>query len=81
MLTLYGSKGSGSAAVECALEHCGLPWRIVQAATWEPDSALAELRRFREQLPQVLSALPQMRGDTAVIHRAMRHLDPGEGQR
>ena len=42
--------------------------------TLQPDSAQAELRRFREQLPDVLRALPQMKGDTAVINRALRHL-------
>ncbi|HVO34474.1 MAG TPA: TIM-barrel domain-containing protein [Gemmatimonadales bacterium] len=42
--------------------------------TLQPDSAAVELRRFREQLPEVLRALPQMKGDTAVIHRVLRHL-------
>ncbi len=41
--TLFGSRGSGSAAVEIALSMCGLPYRAVRASTWEPDSALAEL--------------------------------------
>ena len=40
-----------------------------------PDSAAAELRRFREQLPDVLRTLPQMKGDTTVIRRVLRHLD------
>ena len=42
--TLYGSRGSGSAAIEAALEICGLPYRSVRASTWEPDSAQADLR-------------------------------------
>ena len=45
MHTLYGSQGSGSAAVEAALAMCGLPYRIVSAASWDPASALAELAR------------------------------------
>jgi GST-like protein len=44
MYTLFGSRGSGSAAVEAALELTGSAYRIVDAATWEPDSALEELR-------------------------------------
>lgn len=44
MYTLYGTKGSGSAAIEVALEACALPYRSVRAASWEPDSALDELR-------------------------------------
>ncbi|HTT67340.1 MAG TPA: TIM-barrel domain-containing protein [Gemmatimonadales bacterium] len=43
--------------------------------TLHPDSAAVELRRFREQLPDVLRALRQMKGDTAVIRRVLRHLD------
>lgn len=40
---LFGSQGSGSAAVEIALNMCGLTYRTVRASTWEPDSAIAEL--------------------------------------
>ncbi len=40
MYTLYGFKGSGSTAVEVALHAAALPYRIVQAASWEPSSAL-----------------------------------------
>ena len=39
-----------------------------------PDSAATELTRFREQLPAILRALPQLKGDTAIINRAARHL-------
>lgn len=45
MWTLYGSDGSGSAAVEMALLRCTLPFRVVRASSWEPDSALAQLRQ------------------------------------
>ncbi len=45
MYTLFGFKGSGSAAVECALEITGAPYRIVQAASWEPGPELDELER------------------------------------
>jgi GST-like protein len=45
MYTLFGFKGSGSAAVECALELTGAPYRIVEAASWEDNAALAELER------------------------------------
>ena len=48
--------------------------------TLHPDSAQVELRRFREQLPQVLRRLPEMKGDTAVINRVRRHLDQAQGQ-
>lgn len=44
-LTLYGSRGSGSAAIEMALRAAQLPYRLVRASSWEPDSALDELRQ------------------------------------
>ncbi len=36
-MTLYGTKGSGSAAIEAALEIAGLPYRRVDAASWQPS--------------------------------------------
>ena len=56
MYTLYGSRGSGSAAVEMALRACGLAYRPVRASTWEPDSALAELGRVNplRQIPTLV---------------------------
>src|SRR5438034_1369932 len=53
MYTLYGFKGSGSASVECALEMTGAPYRIVEAASWENNAALAELERVNplRQIP------------------------------
>src|SRR5512146_2944098 len=53
MYTLYGTQGSGSAAVEVALEAIGAPFRTVRASAWEPDSAVDELARLNplEQVP------------------------------
>jgi GST-like protein len=45
MYTLYGFKGSGSAAVEMGLRVAGLDYRVVSAANWEPTSAIEELRQ------------------------------------
>ena len=45
MLTLFGSQGSGSAAVEIALQRCSLPFKVLRASTWEADSAQEALRR------------------------------------
>lgn len=54
--TLYGSLGSGSAAIEVALRACRLPYRVVRASTWEPDSALDELARANplRQIPTLV---------------------------
>jgi len=56
MHTLYGSRGSGSAVVEVALRVCDLPYRLVRASTWEPDSAIEELGRVNplRQIPTLV---------------------------
>ncbi len=56
MLTLYGAKGSGSAAVECALTIAALPFRSVDAASWEPGPGLEELKRVNPlaQIPTLV---------------------------
>ena len=45
MLTLYGTKGSGSAAVEAALRLAGQPFQLVDAASWVPTPSLEKLKR------------------------------------
>lgn len=57
MWTLFGSAGSGSAAVEMALARCGLPFRVVRASTWEADSAQSDLHRANPlgQIPALLA--------------------------
>ena len=45
MLTLFGLAGSGSAAVEMALERCAVPHRVLRASSRELRSAQVELRR------------------------------------
>jgi GST-like protein len=56
MLTLYGARGSGAAAIEAALIVIGLPYRSVEAATWLPGSRLEELKRVNPlgQIPTIL---------------------------
>lgn len=56
MLTLYGTKGSGSAAIEAALEIAQAPYRIVDAASWEPGPGRDELVRINPlvQIPTLV---------------------------
>lgn len=56
MYKLYGSRNSGSAAVEMGLRACGIHYETVRASTWEPDSAQAELARVNPlgQIPTLL---------------------------
>jgi GST-like protein len=77
MLTLFGSLGSGSAAIEMALAQAGLPCRHVRAATWEPDSALDELGLVNplRQIPTLLLDDGSVLSESAaiLIHLGLEH--------
>jgi GST-like protein len=77
MLTLFGSLGSGSAAIEMALAQAGLPCRQVRAATWEPDSALDELGLVNplRQIPTLLLEDGSVLTESAAIlvHLGLEH--------
>jgi GST-like protein len=66
---LYGSRGSGSAAVEAALRLCALPYCVVRASTWEPDSAQAELAQVNPlgQVPTLVLPGGQVLTESAAI--------------
>jgi GST-like protein len=69
MYTLFGFKGSGSASVECALEMTGAPYRIVDAASWEKNDALAELERVNplKQIPTLQLPGGEILSESAAI--------------
>ena len=69
MWTLYGSDGSGSAAVEMALLRCDQPYRVVRASTWEPESAQAPLRQANPlgQIPTLQGADGSVLTESAAI--------------
>jgi GST-like protein len=75
--TLYGSRGSGSAAVEAALEIARAPYRIVSAATWDKKSALAELKRVNplQQIPTLVCPDGTVLTESAacLIHLGLAH--------
>jgi GST-like protein len=77
MYTLYGAKGSGSAAVEAALVLASLPYRSVNAATWEPNSRLDELRRVNplQQIPALTLPDGAVMTESAaiLIHLGLTH--------
>lgn len=66
---LYGSDGSGSAAVELALLRAGQPCRVVRASTWEADSAQGELasRNPLGQIPTLCSPQGEVLTESAAI--------------
>ena len=53
---LYGSRGSGSAVAELALEWAGLPYSIVNAAQWEPGPGFEALKKINPlaQIPTLV---------------------------
>lgn len=77
MYTLYGSKGSGSAAIEAALALIGTPWCAVEAAPWEPSAGLDELRRVNPlaQIPTLTLADGSVLTESAaiLIHLGLAH--------
>lgn len=80
--TLFGTKGSGSAAVEMALEVAGLPYRIVRASEWEPDSALDELGKVNplRQIPTLVLPGGAVMTESAAIllHLGLDAAPPGK---
>jgi GST-like protein len=77
---LYGSRNSGSAAVEAALEMAKAPYRIVDAATWrKKDSAatFAQLQRVNplHQIPTLVTPDGTVLSESAaiLIHLGLVH--------
>lgn len=66
---LYGAPGSGSDVVVMALRACGLRYRMVLAATWEPGPGLDALRRINPlgQVPTLQSPDGHVLTETAAI--------------
>jgi GST-like protein len=79
--TLYGYLGSGSAAVEAALLLIGLPHRIVDAASWDEQSAREELLQLNPlgQIPTLKLPDGSVLTESAaiLIDLALRHPESG----
>jgi GST-like protein len=90
MYVLYGCQGSGSAAVEAALELCGVRWELVKAASWEPDAGFEALLRVNPLglVPTLVLADGSVLTESAAIlihlgdaHPASRLLPPASPER
>ena len=79
--TLYGSPGSGSAAVEMALRAAGLEYQVVRASAWEPASAMAELLQVNPlgQIPTLRLPDGTVLTESAaiLIHLGLEHPNHG----
>jgi GST-like protein len=77
MLTLYGTRGSGSAAVEAALEVAGLGYRQVDAASWKPSPGLEALKSVNRlaQIPTLVLDDGGVLAESAaiLIHLGLAH--------
>lgn len=80
-LTLYGKRGSGSAAAEAALIVAGVPFRIVETASWERNDAYEELLRINPlgQVPTLRLADGSALSESAaiLIHLGLAFPDSG----
>src|SRR4051812_7901797 len=80
-LTLYGSRGSGSAAIEMALRAAAVDYRLIRASEWEPDSAHAELLTINPlgQIPTLLLEDGTVMTEAAaiLIHLGLQHPEAG----
>ncbi len=56
MYKLYGTKRSGSAAIEMALKACGVEYTLFKASSWEQDSDINGLRALNPlvQIPTLV---------------------------
>ena len=78
---LYGAAGSGSAAVEVALEWAGVGFRAVDAATWLPGPGLDALKRVNPlaQVPTLVLPDGNVLSESAaiLIHLGLMHPKSG----
>ena len=81
MLTLFGTKGSGSAAAEAALDVAGLDYRKVDAASWKPSPGFDELKRVNPlaQVPTLMLEDGSVLSESAAIllHLGLVHPESG----
>ena len=81
MPTLYGTQGSGSAAVEAALAIAGVEARLVDAASWQESPGLDELKRINPlaQIPTLVLDDGSVVSESAaiLIHLGLVHPESG----
>ncbi|GAA0750752.1 glutathione S-transferase family protein [Ideonella azotifigens] len=81
MHTLFGFPGSGSAAVELALHRCALPFELVNAASWAPESAREQLAAANplQQIPTLRLPGGAVMTESAAILIQLGLEHPGSG--
>ena len=79
--TLYGSQGSGSAAIEAALDLAGVRWQPVRAASWEPGPDFDALLRINPTglVPTLVLPDGSVMTESAAILIHLADAHPGSG--
>ncbi|WP_268990347.1 glutathione S-transferase family protein [Biostraticola tofi] len=79
--TLYGYRGSGSAAVEMALNAAGLAYTVVETASWATDSDRVALKQVNplQQIPTLVFPDGAVMTESAamLIHLGLCHTESG----
>ncbi|MCV2349687.1 glutathione S-transferase [Paucibacter sp. Y2R2-4] len=80
-IALYGSRGSGSAAIEMALRACDLDYELIRASSWEPESRYQELLQVNPlgQIPSLRLADGTVLSESAaiLIHLGLQYPQAG----
>jgi len=78
---LYGKVGSGAASIHAALEIVGAPYRLVEAASWEPNAAFEELLAINPigQVPTLKLPDGSVLSESAAILMALAERHPSSG--
>ena len=81
MLTLYGTTGSGSAAIEAALAVAGIEVTTVDAASWKDSPGLEALKRINPlaQIPTLVDDDGNVVSESAAILFHLGLVHPGSG--
>lgn len=81
MLTLYGAQASGSVAVEAALTLLGLPYTMIEGATWAEEAARDRVATSNpmRQIPTLVLPDGEVMTESAAILIYLADLDPAAG--
>ncbi|WP_457445875.1 glutathione S-transferase family protein [Roseateles sp. P5_E4] len=81
MLTLYGAEASGAVAVEAALTLLGLPYTLIEGATWAEVAARDRVAASNpmRQIPTLVLPDGEVMTESAAILIYLADLDPVAG--
>jgi GST-like protein len=80
-LTLYGAAGSGSVAVEAALTLLGIPFEVIEGATWSSSAARRRVadKNAMRQIPTLIFADGEVLTESAAILIHLADAHPASG--